>query len=71
MDNEAKEHTGIYGVRSEFGRSHGYIDCPFCGSQVKVYIWSYCGGGKKCSCGALLAGNRAIKKNKKANVTES
>jgi hypothetical protein len=26
--------------------------CPFCGASVKIYVWSLCGGGKLCRCGA-------------------
>ncbi len=37
---------------SEFGRSYYFITCPFCGVEVKAYVWSISGGGKKCECGA-------------------
>lgn len=30
------------------------IDCPFCQQEVKAYLWSISGGGKRCKCGALL-----------------
>lgn len=33
-----------------------YIDCPFCRAEVKAYVWSLCGGGKRCDCGALFGG---------------
>ena len=41
------------------GREHPssitwYIECPFCFAEVKAYLWSLCGSGKKCGCGALL-----------------
>ena len=41
-----------------------YIECPFCGEEVKAYLWSLCGCGKRCECGALFSGslNLAIKK---------
>jgi hypothetical protein len=53
-DKEIKEYDGIHGYRSVHGSSYGYITCPFCKSEVKVYIWSLRGGGKKCDCGAML-----------------
>ena len=30
------------------------VKCPFCGRELEVYIWSFAGSGKRCSCGALL-----------------
>lgn len=42
----------LYGRVDLVGRSYAYLDCPFCGAQVKVFIWSLAGGGKKCTCGA-------------------
>ena len=47
--------TRIYTYRSGaslMGRSYIYITCPFCGQEVKAYIWSLAGSGKKCPCGA-------------------
>jgi len=35
------------------GKSHFFIDCPFCGSTVKAYVFSISGGGKKGCCGAM------------------
>lgn len=34
------------------GRTIVYIKCPFCGVEVKAYMWSLSGGGKLCPCGA-------------------
>lgn len=31
-----------------------YFNCPFCNTEVKAYVWSICGGGKRCDCGALF-----------------
>lgn len=31
------------------------IECPFCGTESRAYVWSLSGGGKKCTnrkCGA-------------------
>ena len=44
----------IVGETSEMGRSSIDIICPFCKTEFVAYIWSLCGGGKKCpSCGAM------------------
>ena len=32
-----------------------YFDCPFCHTEVKAYLWSLSGGGKRCKCGAFFA----------------
>ena len=29
--------------------------CPFCGEHVKIFVWSLCGGGKLCKCGAKFS----------------
>jgi len=34
------------------GRSAVYFDCPYCGEEVKGYLWSLAGSGKRCRCGA-------------------
>ena len=31
-----------------------WIECPWCKREVKAYLWSLAGGGKRCSCGALF-----------------
>jgi hypothetical protein len=39
------------------GRSTIGITCPFCGAYFRAYIWSLCGGGKRCPdkrCGAIF-----------------
>lgn len=33
-----------------------YFYCPFCDVEVKAYVWSLIGGGKRCNCGALFTG---------------
>ena len=49
---EEREHTRTDGP-SSVGRTVVYIDCPFCHTEVKAYLWSLSGGGKRCpGCGA-------------------
>jgi len=31
-----------------------YFNCPWCKNEVKAYVWSMCGGGKRCDCGAIF-----------------
>lgn len=31
-----------------------YFDCPWCGHEIKAYLWSLSGGGKRCACGAIF-----------------
>jgi hypothetical protein len=47
---------GSLGYRSEFGRSSIRIECPFCGTITRAYVWSLAGSGKKCDgCDAQFA----------------
>ena len=40
------------------GRSYIRFVCPFCGERIKAYVWSLCGGGKRCPrCRALFLSN--------------
>lgn len=32
-----------------------YFHCPFCRSEVKAYLWSLSGSGKRCDCGAMFS----------------
>ena len=41
-------------VSEENGRSHIWLNCPFCKASVKAYVWSLAGGGKRCECGAHI-----------------
>jgi hypothetical protein len=34
----------------EHGRSQASTDCGFCGTDHTVYIWSFIGSGKRCTC---------------------
>jgi hypothetical protein len=39
-----------------------WIECPFCNDDVKAYLWSLSGGGKRCACGAIIrTGGNAYK----------
>jgi hypothetical protein len=39
-----------------------WFDCPFCGTEIKARVWSLCGNGKRCECGALFySGGEACK----------
>lgn len=41
---------------SEMGRSAVYFNCCFCGVEIKAFIWSLCGGGKRCTnCKAIYS----------------
>ncbi len=42
----------LYGHVDLVGRSYAYLDCGFCGRTLRVFIWSFAGGGKRCPCGA-------------------
>ena len=46
---------------SEHGKSTMVVKCPFCGKEIEVYIWSFAGSGKRCSCGAILTDGECIK----------
>lgn len=46
---------------SEHGRSTMIVKCPFCKEEFEVYIWSFAGSGKRCSCGALLGRTTCVK----------
>lgn len=54
-ENAAREYRA-HSYRSVMGRSSCIIECGFCGTETRAYVWSLAGGGKKCSnpaCGAL------------------
>lgn len=46
---------------SRHGRSTMMVQCPFCKEEFEVYIWSFYGSGKRCSCGALLMNGCCVK----------
>lgn len=42
-------------TNSSHGRSKGEVECPCCDSITDIYIWSFAGGGKRCSnCNVFL-----------------
>lgn len=62
-----KEFTPLInlGVRaSRHGKSTMMVKCPFCEKKIEVYIWSFAGSGKRCSCGALLGMYGCVKEVK-------
>lgn len=47
--------TEVSGFYSRFGRSTVNVTCPFCGTDHRVYLWSFSGCGRRCySCGAIM-----------------
>ncbi len=54
--HELREWSGLGYYSMPNGRSYIYIECPFCKTKVKAYVWSLAGSGKKChGCGAQFA----------------
>ncbi len=50
-----------YKSDSEHGRSSGYANCPCCGTTTMIFIWSFCGSGKRCNgCNVLLTNGGAF-----------
>ena len=46
---DAETRQCFYSPRtSEHGRSTIFVECPFCGRENVAYMWSFCGGGKRC-----------------------
>lgn len=53
------------GVKSSrHGKSTMMVRCPFCESEIEVYIWSFAGSERRCSCGALLEMYGCVKEGK-------
>lgn len=65
LNGEEVRPNSIYGYHSVHAKSWAYLKCPFCGAEIKVFIWSLAGCGKRCvkPCWALHATNRSFKKN--------
>ena len=58
---EFRELINLGVKSSRHGKSTMMVKCPFCGRELEVYIWSFAGSGKKCSCGALLGRFTCVK----------
>lgn len=54
MTKEFREPINLGVKSSRHGKSTMMVKCPFCESKIEVYIWSFAGSGRRCSCGALL-----------------
>jgi hypothetical protein len=59
-----------FNYSSEFSRSNILIECPFCNNRIRAYVWSLCGCGKKCACGAIHSGSGETFKEIKREVIE-
>lgn len=55
--------------QSAMGRTRILIECPFCQAEVWAYVWSLCGGGKRCDCRAMLTGRGAYSKEQWADLS--
>jgi hypothetical protein len=51
-ETETRSYGGYDLGPSTMGRTVVYITCPFCGTEVRAYLWSLAGSGKRCTCGA-------------------
>ena len=38
------------------------VICPFCQAEVRIFVWSLCGGGKLCACGAKFTSDGQARK---------
>jgi hypothetical protein len=65
MEERIRDRRDIPAVGRRYsepnGRSNQMVQCPFCEEWVLVYLWSFFGSGKRCSCGALLVPWAGIK----------
>lgn len=56
-DVETRHFTYSAGVATNTGQVPVTFSCPFCSSTVSTWLWSLCGGGKRCGgCKALCSG---------------
>jgi hypothetical protein len=59
--DERRLHNGFFGLVSlGRGRTKAKVICPFCDCVVSCFVWSLCGSGKKCSCGAVIYRTAAL-----------
>lgn len=61
---DAREWEGFKGGE-QHGRSYLYINCPFCSTRIKAFIWSLCGCGKRCTCCGAMFGSDGTAYKKK------
>lgn len=61
MSKEFRPTIDLGAGSSRHGRSTMMVKCPFCEEEVEVFIWSFAGSGKRCSCGALLGRITCVK----------
>ena len=54
MSGELRKIETVTNYHGEMGRSTVMITCPFCGDEVRTYIWSLAGCGKRCPCGVIF-----------------
>jgi transposase-like protein len=59
LENKSKQfERRDYKYKKKFagwGKSYFTTDCPFCGTENKIYNWSLRGSGKRCvSCKSLF-----------------
>jgi len=61
-DYQSSYLGAAYDICGRPSQTRVVIHCPFCAAKVNTYVWSLCGGGKRCSCGALFgSGGSAYK----------
>ena len=71
-DVEMRPLTNISRFSSEFGRASIKFNCPFCFYPIVAYIWSFAGGGKRCSnCGAIAAGGMLWQARRRRPVVDN
>tara|TARA_R110000851_G_scaffold108617_1_gene230063 strand:- start:37837 stop:38154 length:318 start_codon:yes stop_codon:yes gene_type:complete len=64
-----KRYPGTYWIgggsysagKSQHATSTAWKQCPCCGTETEVFIWSLAGGGKSCpGCGVMLFSSGAF-----------
>lgn len=70
-NKEQIKHEPLYHYYPLHGRTTAWLDCPYCGYPVQVYIWSLCGSGKKCpKCGVIHHREYSINNPQKSTKEE-